>query len=635
MKKLKILIIVFLISLVVCGFVSFQAVKAAPTITLTPNTGQIGDSVTVSGSAFTIASFITIKFESTSVVTSPSSIVAGIDGSFNAVFTVPIAPIGTRTVTASGGSGGSNSASATFTLTSNLVAPTVSASQSTIYQGQTSTLSSTPISTGSSPYTYQWLSKAPSAGSFSSISGATSPSYSFATSVSTASGSWSFELQVTDAASKTVTSNAISVTVNSVPTVSVSPISWTMDVGQSKTFTANPTGGSGSYSNYQWYVGGAAQSSATGSTFSFSPASAGSYSVTVTVTDSLGSTSPQSSAASVVVSAAPTVNITPLGPLLMDVGQTQSFTATSSGGSGSISFQWYLDGTTVGSNSASYSYTAAGTSHSVTCRVTDSASTPVTSLSNAVTITVSPSPTVSITPVGPLNIAIGQAQTLTASPSGGSGTINYQWYLATNAVSGATASTYSFSSNTVGSYSITCKVTDSASTPVTSIASNAVSVTVNSIPAASVSPTSWNMDIGQSKVFTATPTGGSGSYPSTGYRWYVDGASQAGQTGSTFSYSPTSAGSRSITATVTDSLGSTSPQSSAASVVVTASPTVSITPAGSITLDIGQIQAFAATSSGGSGSISFQWYLDGNAVGANSASYSYTATGTSHLLLVK
>ena len=52
---------------------------------------------------------------------------------------------------------------------------------------------------------------------------------------------------------------------------------------------------------------------------------------------------------------------------------------------------------------ASYSYTAAGASHSVTCRVTDSASVPVTAAAsvNAVSITVNPAlvaPTLASTP---------------------------------------------------------------------------------------------------------------------------------------------------------------------------------------------------------------------------------------------
>ena len=80
-----------------------------------------------------------------------------------------------------------------------MVAPTVSASAGTVDQGQTSTLTSAAVSTGTSPYSYQWLEKAPG-GSYSSISGATSSSYSFVTSGSTTIGSWRFELQVTDSA---------------------------------------------------------------------------------------------------------------------------------------------------------------------------------------------------------------------------------------------------------------------------------------------------------------------------------------------------------------------------------------------------------------------------------------------------
>ena len=83
-------------------------------------------------------------------------------------------------------------------------------------------------------------------------------------------------------------------TVYFAPTVTVSPTSSTIDVGQSKTFTAAPSGGTGSYMSYQWYVNGAAQNGQTSSTFVLDPDvldSVGSYSITVTVTDSSGATS--------------------------------------------------------------------------------------------------------------------------------------------------------------------------------------------------------------------------------------------------------------------------------------------------------------------------------------------------------
>jgi hypothetical protein len=253
------------------------------------------------------------------------------------------------------------------------------------------------------------------------------------------------------------------------------------------------------------------------------------------------------------------------------------------------------------------------------------------------TLTVKPlkTLTVSIAPAGPISLDIGQSQMFTATYSGGSGSIHYQWYLDGSAVSGATSSTYSFDGS-AGTYTVTCKVTDSASVPVISDSSNAVSVTVNSAkvaPTAVVSPGSWTMDVGQSKTFSATASGGSGTY--TSYQWYVGGVAQSGATTSTFSYNAVSVGSSPITVTVTDSLGVTSVQSSAASIAVGASPTVTIAPIGSLIMIAGQSQAFAATANGGSGVIHYQWYLDGSAIGSDSSSYSYTASGASHSVTCK
>ena len=112
--------------------------------------------------------------------------------------------------------------------TSVLVAPTVTATPGTVDQGQNSSLTSSSVTTGTSPYTYQWLAEAPDASSYSWISGATSSNYSFATTGSTNNGTWSFELQVTDNIGQQVTSNATSVTVNIAPTARIffSAVDW-------------------------------------------------------------------------------------------------------------------------------------------------------------------------------------------------------------------------------------------------------------------------------------------------------------------------------------------------------------------------------------------------------------------------
>jgi hypothetical protein len=111
--------------------------------------------------------------------------------------------------------GGQVASYANVNVSSTLLAPIASASKGNIDQGDTLFLNSTAISTGTAPYGFQWLKKAPEDSGYSNITGATSSTYYFSTSTSTASGSWSFEVQVTDSASQpvTVTSNPMQITV--------------------------------------------------------------------------------------------------------------------------------------------------------------------------------------------------------------------------------------------------------------------------------------------------------------------------------------------------------------------------------------------------------------------------------------
>ena len=270
----------------------------ALTVIVSPSSGtvDVGQSVTFSASVSGGTSPYTYQWYLNGVPVGTDS------ASYSYTATIADLTAGSFTVSVTVPDSASNvvsSSTGTVIVNSALVAPTASASKGTVDQGQTSSLTSAAASGGTTPYSYQWFEKASGAVSYSLISGAASSSYSFSTSISTAKGTWSFELQVTDAASAVVTSNSASVTVNAAPTVNVSPSSWTMDVGQSKVFSASASGGSGTYTSYQWYVGGVAQSGATASTFSYAPRSAGSYSITLRVTDSLGATSAQSSPASV------------------------------------------------------------------------------------------------------------------------------------------------------------------------------------------------------------------------------------------------------------------------------------------------------------------------------------------------
>ena len=133
------------------------------------------------------------------------------------------------------------------TVNTQLAAPTVTPTPGTVNLGQSSTLTSTIVTTGTSPYTYQSVPRGTQGTLFSAISGATSASYNFVTNTSTATGGWQFKMQVTDSSpggQETNTSSVITVTVTSLPGVpvliSITPnpsttgqisLNWTVVVG--------------------------------------------------------------------------------------------------------------------------------------------------------------------------------------------------------------------------------------------------------------------------------------------------------------------------------------------------------------------------------------------------------------------
>ncbi len=143
----------------------------------------------------------------------------------------------------------SMSVSLSCSTSNSLTAPTTSVSPSTIDSGQSSTLSTnSSFSGGTSPYTCQWLQKAPGAGSYSNLGGSFScnagdkPTSSTGTLSTT--GAWSFELQVTDSSGPpvTVTSNVVTVTVNTRTTsTTVTPNPSSVVIGNTIAFTVTVT----------------------------------------------------------------------------------------------------------------------------------------------------------------------------------------------------------------------------------------------------------------------------------------------------------------------------------------------------------------------------------------------------------
>jgi len=399
------------------------------------------------------------------------------------------------------------------------------------------------------------------------------------------------------------------------------PSSDVMDVGQSKLFTSSVIGGTSPYS-YQWYLNGTPVSGATGASWTFTPATPGSYTVYLNVNDAVGA-SAASNVATTTVNNAPSAIISP-GSATLDVGQSQQFTSTVSGGTSPYTYQWHLNSVAV-SGAASASWTFAPDSpgsYDVYVEVTDSVS--FIAKSNVASVTVNPPPSVTVSPSSVV-MDVGQSQQFNSSVTDGTSPYTYQWYLNDVSVSGATSSSWTFAPSSSGSYTVYVNATDK----VGGIAkSNIATVTVNPPPSVIISPTSITMDLGQAKLFTSSVSGGTSPYS---YQWYLNGTPVSGATSFMWAFIPSSSGSYSIYVIVTDNVN-VSDTSPVSNVAVNPQLTVTISPSFAI-INSSEPLTLTSVVSGGTSPYTYQWYANGALVsGATSDSWTFTPTSSDNTL---
>ena len=191
-------------------------------------------------------------------------------------FSVPNTYVVTLIVTDAAG------ASSTSSVTITVVSPPLISEQPQSYSidpnQQFIALNST-VEYGSGSYTWQWYSGTTTSGT--SISDA-SGSGTTATFTPTQAGSYYVVFK--DSTGQSVTSDVAVVTMNSAPSVSVSPSSATIYESQSLLLTATPQGGSGHFS-YSWTLGGSRSILGTGTSYTFSESTIGTYTIWLNVTD--------------------------------------------------------------------------------------------------------------------------------------------------------------------------------------------------------------------------------------------------------------------------------------------------------------------------------------------------------------
>jgi Concanavalin A-like lectin/glucanases superfamily len=290
-----------------------------------------------------------------------------------------------------------------------------------------------------------------------------------------------YALSITPAATQTVaagliTSFVINLTKTSNP-ISINSCSANVVsalVGQSPTWTASYSGGIGTLTG-TWSLAGGSPSTGTGSSFTSTMNSVGSYTPLLTVTDTTG-TSHQANCSTVTAAAAPpltgscTVNGSTNAQSL-SVGSNIVWNANVSGGTAPLNFGWY--GVSTGSSAQSVVLvpTSAAT-FNASVVVNDSGSPKQQITLSCPQVTVTASPTLGCgCSLSPNPINLGSGSTLSASCVGGSSP--YQFQLPNSSGFSNNSALMMPSSRGTQSYTITGK--DSAGRT----ASGSCSLTVN------------------------------------------------------------------------------------------------------------------------------------------------------------
>ncbi|MBS1613571.1 MAG: T9SS type A sorting domain-containing protein, partial [Bacteroidetes bacterium] len=510
----------------------------------------------------------------------------------------------------------------TMTVTGSVVpSVTINASATSICAGASATFTAVPVNGGTTP-TYQWKVNGLNVGTGNTYTSSSLNNNDTVRVVMTSSSGCA--LPTTGTSAGTV----ITVNPNVAPTVTIAGSS-NICAGASVTYTATVTN-AGTTPSYQWKLNG---NNVGGNSATYITSALANNDTLYCVVTSSSSCATPNTATSNKIGVTVSPNVTPSLSIATTntsvcSGTTVVFTATATNGGTTPAYQWKVNGSNVGTNSASYSSSTLNNSDVVTCVLTSNAAcaAPLTATSNAITMLVTPvaAPTITIS-TATTTICSGANTTFTAAITNGGANAAYQWKVNGNNVgnNSATFSTTTLANNDV----VTCQLTSSAlcASPLV-VTSNAIAVSVgtNATPTVSISANTTTVCAGTAVNFTATITGG-GSTPA--YQWKVNGGN-VGTNSPTFS-STTLANNAVVTCVLTSSSACATPASvtsNALTITVNTvvAPTLSIA-ASSTTVCSGTAVTFTATATNAGTTPTYQWKLNGNNVGSNQATYSLAA----------
>lgn len=289
----------------------------------------------------------------------------------------------------------------------------------------------------------------------------------------------------------------------------------------------------------------------------------------------------------------PHVTISASGPLTFCQGDYVALSDTNPLNWQFHDYQWQQNNVDIpNTNSYTYNATASGN-----YRVIMTENAQCNDTSNVISVTVNPTPTASITPVGPISICNGDSVVL-STPTGPGWT--YQWKKNTLSIPGATNNSYAANSN--GDFTVVATLGSCKDT------SAQVTVTVQAAPPVPLVSINGPANVCAFTAYTYT-TNNNGDADS--YTWTLPSGWSGSSNWSNMN-ATSSANSGTITVTATNACGTTSP----VSLNVT---TTSVNPATTVN---GNVISTTTTFD------TYQWYYYTNVIpGATSQSYTMTQFG--------
>jgi len=387
----------------------------------------------------------------------------------------------------------------------------------------------------------------------------------------------------------------------------------------------------GTIASYSWDFGNG--TTGTGATPSATYTEAGTFNVTLTVTDDAGETNSVSTTVEIVAAANQPPVANPGGPYNGTVDVAVQFDGSaSSDPDGTIaSYSWdFGNGTTGTGATPSATYTEAGT-FNVTLTVTDDAGE-TNSVSTTVEIVAAANQPPVANPGGPYNGTVDSAVQFDGSASSDpDGTIaSYSWDFGNDTT--GTGATPSATYTEVGTFNVTLTVTDDVGE------TSSVSTTVEIVAAANQPPVANPGGPYNGTVDVAVQFDGSASSDPDGtiasYNWdFGNGTTGTGATPTTIY---TEAGTFNVTLTVTDDVGETSSVSTTVEIVAAANQPPVANPGGPYngTVDVA-VQFDGSASSDPDGTIaSYNWDFGNGTTGTGATpSATYTEAGTFNVTL--